>query len=384
MKPELKVDLRTQYCAMLFKRRDREQILIRQEIVRYAQKHGIKPAARHYSCSKNTVRTWSRRFKKGGTGGLKNKSRAPHGCPHKTSKEVEEQVIAKRKATPCYGPRSLKYYYPSLKLSEGAIYRILKEKGLLRKHRKKYRRKNDLRAAKARYRSLTHHQEDVKHLYDIPEYWPQMQEHKLPKYEYTIRDTKSGFTIVAFSNEYSEQYSTLLTETYLRHLKSFGIDVGEVTVQTDNGSEFGAKKRDIKTPGFVNTIAIEYGARHQYIPPGCSNANGDVESFHATIEREFFELETFGSREEFLRKAQVYQSFYNFARVNFSKGGKSPLQIFLKDRPGISPEALNFPVYDLDALFRQKMELPAINGRGQYVHKLPETNFEYLTFLLAL
>lgn len=372
MESELKVDLRTHYCAMLFKRSDQEQILIRQKMVRYAQMHGIKPAAKHYACSKNTVRTWLRRFHEAGSGGLKNQSRAPRHCPHKTSKDIEGQVVEKRKKTPCYGPRRLKHYYPSLKISQGAIYRILKEKGLLRRHRKKHRRKQDLREVKAKYLSLTHHQEDVKHLYDIPEYWTQMTALKLPKYEYTIRDTKSGFTVVAFADEYSEQYSTMLTETYLNHLKSFGIDIEEVTIQTDNGSEFGAKKRDIKTPGFVNTITIEYGAHHQYIPPGCSNANADVESFHATVEREFFELESFGSRKEFFRKAQVYQSFYNFARVNFSKRGRSPLQIFLEDRPSISPEALNFPVYDLDALFRQKMELPAINGRGQYVHKLPD------------
>ena len=199
---------------------------------------------------------------------------------------------------------------------------------------------------------MTHHQEDVKHLYDLSEYWPQMTNLKLPKYQYTIRDTKSGFTIVAFANEYSEQYSTMLTETYLSHLKSFGIEIADVIIQTDNGSEFGARKRDIKTPGFVNTIVMEYGAKHQYIPPGCCNANADVESFHSTVEREFFDLETFASKKEFFAKAQVYQSFYNFARPNFSKKGRSPLQILLEDRPGISPEVLNFPVYDLDALFR--------------------------------
>jgi transposase InsO family protein len=318
------------------------------------------------------VREWKKRFDSGGTGALKNKSRAPHTCPHKTSKEVEEQIVSKGKMTPCYGPKRLKYFNPSLKTSEGAIYRILKEKGLLRKHRKKYQRKQDLRDVKAKYKSLTHHQEDVKHLYDIPEYWTQMTSLKLPKYEYTIRDTKSGFTVVGFADEYSEQYSTMLTETYLRHLASFDIDLREVTIQTDNGSEFGARKKDVKTPGFVNMIIVEHKANHQYIPPGCSNANADVESFHATIEREFFDLEQFGSREEFFKKAQVYQSFYNFTRPNFSKKGKTPLQIFLEDRPGVSPEVLNFPVYDLDALFRQKMELPAIKGRDQYVHKLPE------------
>ena len=371
MKSE-KIDIRSPYNIMISDRSQNSQILIRQRMVRYAQQHGNKPAARHFGCDVRTVREWKKRFDSGGTGALKNKSRAPHTCPHKTSKEVEEQIVSKRKMTPCYGPKRLKYFNPSLKTSEGAIYRILKEKGLLRKHRKKYQRKQDLRDVKAKYKSLTHHQEDVKHLYDIPEYWTQMTSLKLPKYEYTIRDTKSGFTVVGFADEYSEQYSTMLTETYLRHLASFDIDLREVTIQTDNGSEFGARKKDVKTPGFVNMIIVEHKANHQYIPPGCSNANADVESFHATIEREFFDLEQFGSREEFFKKAQVYQSFYNFTRPNFSKKGKTPLQIFLEDRPGVSPEVLNFPVYDLDALFRQKMELPAIKGRDQYVHKLPE------------
>lgn len=372
MKSEINIDLRTTYCAMIFKRSPEEQVLIRQQIVRYAQQHGNKPTARHYGCSVRTVRTWKKRFEQLGTGALQNRSRAPHRCPHKTSKEVEESIIQKRNAAPCYGPKRLKWFNPSIKASEGAIYRILKERDLLRKRRKKYRVKQDLRHVKAQYASLTHFQEDVKHLYDIPYYWPQMKTQQLPKYEYTVRDAKSGFVIVAFSNEYNEQYSTILTELILKHLKHFEIDLSEVIIQTDNGSEFGARKRDIKTPGFVNTIMLEWGASHNYIPPGCSNANADVESFHSTVELEFFNLETFGSRNEFFRKVQAYQYFYNFVRPNFSKAGKTPLQIVLEDRPDVSPEVLNFPVYDLDALFRQKMELSRTNERGQYVHKLPE------------
>ncbi len=368
MKSEIKVDIRTPYTMAMFNRKNKEQIGIRQKMVRYAQKHGIKPAARHFGCSKNTIKEWLQRFNQHGAGGLENKSRAPHSCPHKTSQEMEDLIIAKRKLAPCHGPRSLKHYNPSIKPSQGAIYRILKERDLMRKHRKKHQRKNDLRAVKALYKSLTHNQEDVKHLYDIPHYWAQMTALALPKYEYTIRDVKTGFTLVAFGDEYNEQYSEMLTELYLKHLQTFGVNLSDVIIQTDNGSEFGAKKRDINTPGFVNTIMMKFGAEHRYIPPGCSNANADVESFHATIESEFFDLESFTSRENFFHKAQVYQSFYNFARPNFSKGGKPPLQILLEDSPEISPAVLNFPVYDLDALFRQKMELSG----GQYVHKLPE------------
>jgi len=52
---------------------------------------------------------------------------------------------------------------------------------------------------------------------------------------------------VAFGNEYNELYSEMLTELYLRYLKSYGINLEHVIIQTDNGSEFGAKKRDINT-----------------------------------------------------------------------------------------------------------------------------------------
>lgn len=339
----------------------------RQKIVRYAQTKGIKPAARHFGCSKNTVRKWLRGFLDKGTSGLKDASKAPLSCPHKTSDIIEQKVIEKRTEAPFYGPKRLKYFNPSLTISEAAIYRILKEHGLLQKRRKKYQRKQDLRAVKAQYQSLTQHQEDVKHLYDIPFYWDQMTALKLPKYEYTIRDAKSGFTVVAFANAYNEQYSEILTEVYLKHLKTFGMDLKNVVIQTDNGSEFGQKKYDINTPGFINTIVMKYHAEHRFIPPGCSNANADVESFHSTIEKEFFDVETFQSKKNFFKKAQVYQSFYNFTRPNFSKNGKTPLQIFIEDWPELSPEILNFPVYDLDALFRQKMEIIG----GQDVQKLP-------------
>ena len=240
MRSEVKVDLRTPYCGMIFNRSTQEQILIRQKIVRYAQMHGVKPAARHYGCDPRTVRAWRNRFKKEGTRGLANKSRAPHHCPHKISLETEEQIVLKRKIAPCYGPKRLKYFNPSLRASEGAINRVLKERGLLNKRKKKHRVKQDLRDVKARYRSLTHNQEDVKHLRDIPYYWTQMTARNLPKYEYTIRDAKSGATFLAFANEYNEQYSTILTETYLSHLESFGVDLKDVIIQTDNGSEFGA------------------------------------------------------------------------------------------------------------------------------------------------
>ena len=108
MKSKTMVDLRTTYWAMIFKRSPEEQIAIRQQVVRYAQQWGIRPAGRRYGCDPRTVREWRKRFEKQGAKGLQNKSRAPHRCPHKISPEIEKLIVQKRKIAPCYGPKRLR------------------------------------------------------------------------------------------------------------------------------------------------------------------------------------------------------------------------------------------------------------------------------------
>ncbi len=343
----------TPYCNMVNKRSKAEQEAIRLQMVRYAEKHGKNATEKKFGCSKNTVDLWVERYKIEGRSGLVNRSRAPKNIPHKTSQEDEDYIVKCRKEVPCYGPKRLKWFF-EIKASEDAIRRILKSRGLARKRKKKHHTKNDLRAIKAKYKALTHHQEDVKHLKDIPYYWTQMQSLGLPKYQYTIRDTKSGGTVLGFADEYSEQYSILFTSFYLDWLKYFKVDLSEVIVQTDNGSEFGGgRQRGVKVDGFVDLIESRFGAKHNYIPPSMSNANADVESIHNTIEVEFFDLEKFSSRDDFFIKTQMYQNFYNFSRPNFSKKAKTPVQIITEDR-NISPSVLFTPIVDLDKLYRSQ------------------------------
>jgi transposase len=364
------------YCHMIYESSSKKQQSVRQDIVKYAQANGIKPAAACFHCSKNTVKKWKKRYEEGGIGALVNQRNGPKNIPHKTSKEQEELIIEYRKRAPCYGPKRLKWAFDNVTASCSAIARILKQNNLVRKNRKKHQVKQDLRAAKAKYKALSHHQEDVKHLYDIPYYWEHMTRKKLPRYQFTIRDTKSGLMLLGYGKEYSEQYSTIMTEKYLSHLKSYGIDLGEVTIQTDNGSEFGGgRSRNLNKTGFISSIE-ERGAKHKFIPPGMCNANADVESVHSTIEKEFFNLENFNNEKEFWWKIQQYQLFYNMARPNFSKHGKTPLQIIMEDRPEVSTKVVNFPVVNLDLEFRLKYcgDEDHYNKqyRGQHLPKLPD------------
>ncbi len=67
---------------------------------------------------------------------------------------------------------------------------------------------------------------------------------KLPKYQYTIRDTKSGALFLSYSHSISVMYSNLLIKRYFEHLKMYGIKPEEIILQTDcvNLSFQGIKK----------------------------------------------------------------------------------------------------------------------------------------------
>ncbi len=324
----------------------------RLRMVRHAQAHGIRVTERVFRCSRNTVRKWLRRYEAEGVKGLEERSRAPHRIPHKTSPAEEAKVVAARQQVPNYGPDRLKEWF-DLEPSPNTIGRILKDRGLTKPKRKKRHKQADLRAVKAQYPALTHLQMDVKYLWDIPQYWPQMQALGLPKYEYTIRDTKSGAVFLGFGHQVTVTYASLLIQRCLNHLERYGIAADRVTVQTDRGSEFSGGQRRKRDFGFVHVVEQEAGAEHLYTPPRWPNANADVEALHRIIEEELFDLEVYRDLEDFLRKATVYQHFFNYARPNSYKGRKTPWEIVAVDHPRIRPGVLALPPVLLEAEFEQ-------------------------------
>ena len=330
---------RLRYSEVIYAMKKQEQFNFRKELVCYAAMHGVKPAARYYRCSPNTVRLWLGRYRQEGNSGLYDRSRAPHRCPHKTSAEEEAYVLSCRRQVPAFGPRRLREYF-SIGCSEGAIARILRHHGLVESRRKRHHKKNDLREMKARYRAFEKVMVDVKYLTDISHYWPQMHRYKLPRYQYTARDVKTGALFLGFAGSVSETYACIYITRLLGHLKAHGIDLGQVTIQTDCGSEFSGT-RVHHDRGFVHTVN-RLGARHKFIPPATPNANSDVETSHHHIEREFYDLEGFQSKGMFLQKAKTYQYWWNYGRTNQWKGHRTPLEILSKEVGGKrSVELLN-------------------------------------------
>ena len=329
----------------------------RLRLVLHAAEHGIKATAGAFSCSRNTVRLWLRRYQAHRRSGLVEQSRAPKSCPHKTPKAVERQVIAARKRSGFGGERLVHEF--GLACSASAAKRILRQGGLTRRRRKRSEKRNDLRAVKARYKPFTRFQMDTMFLWDIPFYRPQMRRLKLPHFQYTIREVPTGALFVAYADELSAYNAHLVVTRFLTHLERTGIDTRRVIIQTDNGSEF------TSTDGVTTTIEGHFRAKHRFIPPGCSNANADVESVHNTIQAELFRRQRFVNRRHFLLAVDTYQHYYNLYRKIGTKAYRSPLAVLEDADPRLNKNVLLLPAIDLDIMLAQTP--PTAPQGGQYV-----------------
>jgi transposase len=337
----------------------------RLRLVTHARQYGIKAAARAFQTTVPTVRKWLRRYEQQRLKGLQELSRAPHSCPHKITGEVAERVIKLRRRLPTFGARRLKREWELL-LGHTAIERILREQGLLHPRRRKYQKKQDLAELKQSWALFQQISADTKDLDDIPHYWPQMQARGLPVVQYTAREVRSGLQFLAYAAQRSAEASELFALRIQVHLQRCGVNLKDVTWQTDNGSEFIGELQPDGSRSHFPAAVTYFGSQHERIPPGAHTYQSDVETVHRLIEDEFFDLETFSSRADFLAKVSLYQLYFNLARPNSHKGDRTPWQIIQQLAPRLPLDLCLLPPvildYRLDALRRDDCS----TARGGY------------------
>ena len=308
----------------------------RLRLVESARQRGIKPTVRLFATTVRTVRKWLRRYQQQGLAGLVEHSRAPQHPPGKTPPAVEQPLVELRRALPTFGSRRLIREF-ELPISHGALERIWREHGLLQTRRRKYQRKQDLAAIKATWSLFQQISADTKDLDDIPHYWLQAQRLRLPPIEYTGREVRSGLTFLAFAQQRSAAASTAFAMCIQKHLFRYGVSLRDLVWQTDNGSEFQGD--------FPQALA---DSQHVRIPPAAHTYQSDVETVHRLIQDEFFDIESFTSRGDFLAKAHLYQLYFNLARPNSHKDNQSPWQIIERLAPRSPLELCLLPPVFLD------------------------------------
>jgi transposase len=343
---------------------------LRLRIIKSAMTIGVKPTAEMFDTTPKTVRKWLARFRQERLTGLNELPRIPHRCPHKTSPATETKVVSLRKQFPFKGSKRLKREH-NLSCSHEAIRRILNEHGLTRKRIKKHKRKRSLREIKKHWKLFGQISVDTKDLKDIPHYWPQMKILKLPKYQFTAREIRSGLMFLGFANEKSASNACMFARILCEHLHKCGVDMKHLKVQTDNGSEFiGCFRQDRTRDGFEKII-MGFDATHKRIPPRAWSYNSDVETVHRTIEDEFYDLENFDSIKDFHRRVAGFQAAYNLLRENSNKDYKSPLQIIKEVGPNIDPSIAKLPPLMLDCLGPDYITKDELSQRGYDVPCYP-------------
>jgi len=256
-----------------------------------------------------------------------------------------------------------------LPVSPKTIRKIWHENGVSsRKRRKKHVTKQNLREIKKQFALFERVCEDTKDLWDIPEYWPQMKFKRLPKIQYTLREVSCGIQFLGFADDRSLTHAELFAEYVNEHLKKHGLITEKGIRQTDNGSEY-CGAWSAKGPSAYTRTIESAKLIHGTIPPGAHRFQSDVETVHNLIEVEFYEIENFADRADFMEKAYTYQLFFNLERPNTYKENKSPWQLAQEKRPDIPKQALMLPPVDLDALLNKK--LAKLAKGGYYVSSNP-------------
>lgn len=334
-------------------------------MVIHAKEHGVKPTAKLYATGPNTVRKWLRRFIEGGYEALDDLSKRPKHSPNAVSEEDAKHIVKLKAKYKRLGADHVKIL-ENLPASAKTIRKIWRKNGISsRARRKKYVTKQNLREIKKQFALFERVCEDTKDLFDIPEYWPQMRLKRLPKTQYTFREVSCGVQFLGFADERSLTHAELFAEYVNKHLKRHSLIVEGGIRQTDNGSEY-IGSWSAKGPS-AYTLAIESAKLiHGTIPPGAHRFQSDVETVHNLIETEFYEIEKFTDRRNFMEKAHTYQLFFNLERPNTYKERKSPWQLAREKRPDIPKEALMLPPVDLDALLTKKLANLATGGYDVY------------------
>jgi len=336
-------------------RQSKDPKYLRLELVRYAKEHGVKPASRQFSTTPKTVRKWLSRWNEKTLDSLEEYSRAPKNPARKIIPEIRQRVVELKRKLPSWGAQRMKRDFDT-PISEKSIRRIWRQEGLLKRPRRKHKTKQDLRAVKAQWRVYEQTCLDTKDLIDIPELYFQLKRLSLPKVQYTAREVVSGLQFIAYAQERSLIFATLFAELIIDHLHRCGVSLKNCRFQTDNGSEFIGAWNARSDSSFTATVQAVKGLVHHTIPPAAHTWQADVETVHSTIENEFYMVESFSSRANFLAKASAYILWYNVARKNKSKNNKTPWQIISERNKNILPTITSLPPVFLDHIWKVKLE----------------------------
>jgi transposase InsO family protein len=297
-------------------------------VQRYQQGWKQAHIAEAMGISRKCVHTWISRYELLGEDGLRDRSSRPHTMPTRTSRAMENQIVAWRRRHRC-GPEEIG---DKLGVCPRTVSRVLRRRGL------PYLRDCDpmtgavIKASKStavRYEhdhpgALVH--VDVKKLGRIPDGGGWRAHGRSEKvrgrgigYDY-VHSMVDDHSRLAYSEILPDEKGPTCAAFLLRaaeHFVSYGITTIERVI-TDNHLSY-RRSRD-----FAAAIA-DLGAKHIFIRPHCPWQNGKVERYNRTLQTEWAYRRVFTSNAHRAKALAPWLKTYNTQRRHNALGGLPPI-----------------------------------------------------------
>jgi len=309
-----------------------------------------------YGISRPTVYKLIGRYKQIGIEGLKEQSRAPKNCPHRTPKKILSLIIQEKLKNRKRGPRKiraqLKRQYPELDFPAiSTVSYWLKKEGLV-KERKKRRR--------------------------VPPYTQPFCDCKAPNDAWSI-DYKGQFYMknerICYPLTVSDNFSRFLlgckaltgprynpTKRYLELIfREYGLPYA---MRFDNGTPFAG--RCIGGLSRLMVWLILLGIIPERISKGCPQENGRHERMHRTLKSDALDPVARNLKEQ--QKAfDIYRHDYNYYRPHEALNDQTPSDYYKRsNRPYV--EHPHLPEYGYDYLVRRVKPSGEIKFKGRLLY----------------
>ena len=276
---------------------------IRRDAVIFADKYGVRCAARHYGFDPGTICKWRNKAKKIGLHPIPTKSSRPKHHPNELKEEIIEKIVKKRLETNrTYEVVHKHLENEGIKVSSSSVFRTLDRRGLIKK-RSPWKRYHPPVPRPRVEKPGDLVQIDTIHLMTGP---------KSRIYVMTLIDVYTRNTYAKCYEKLNSKISCdFLDEAESQSTFDFKM------IQTDHGPEFGKWFAE-RTKRF-----------HRYTRIGKPNDNAHIERFNRTLQEEC--LDTLPRDVQKINcELKKYLKYYNEERLHMGIEFKTPMQLITK------------------------------------------------------
>jgi len=280
--------------------------------------YSVAELCRQYGISRKTGYKWIRRYRADGLEGMRERSRRPLHCPHKTSQQWVDRIIQEKLKHPRWGPKKIRVILQDRGRAEpvpaaSTIGHILDGAGLVRPRKRRRRRSRSLQGP------LTQAQRP-NHVWAV-DYKGWFRTRDAQRIDpLTVSDLYSRYLleVKALPNQSYEK----AREVFEQLFRYYGLPE---TIRSDNGTPFASTGACGLSRLSVWWILL--GIKLELIAPGHPEQNGIHERMHLTLKQEACQPAAANKRAQ-QRRFNRWQKEFNEKRPHEALKMKKPAQLY--------------------------------------------------------